>query len=152
MARTVLPPYLDRALVGGGVLRAVASRRPGPEWSRDSSSGTPMPAVGVRGSLPGPPGCQAPEHAFCHPPWKSSSVAGSQMSGSGPRSAGRSAGSKCGVCFCLLVSAPAAALWDLRNCSYTLEGPQSNPQYPSSTFHLCGKAPEGRVASPAFTT
>lgn len=24
----------------------------------------PMPAVGVRGSLPGPPGCQAPDHAF----------------------------------------------------------------------------------------
>lgn len=23
-----------------------------------------MPAVGVRDSLPGPPGCQAPDHAF----------------------------------------------------------------------------------------
>lgn len=51
------------------------------------------------------------------------------MSGSGPGSAECSAGSKCGGCFCLVVSAPAAALWDLRNCSYTLEGPQSNSQY-----------------------
>lgn len=73
--------------------------------------------------MPGPRPC------FCDPPWKSTNVPGSQMSGSGPCSAGCSAGSKCGVCFCLIVSALAAALWDLRNCNYTLEGPQNSSQY-----------------------
>lgn len=37
MARTVLPPYLERALVGGGVLRAVAVLD-------QNGRGTPLPA------------------------------------------------------------------------------------------------------------
>lgn len=48
--------------------------------SRDPSSHMLMPGVGVRGSLLSPPGCQAPEHAFYSPPWKSTNDAESQMS------------------------------------------------------------------------
>lgn len=72
------------------------------------------------------------------------------MSGSGPGSAECSAGSKCGGCFCLVVSAPAAALWDLRNCSYTLEGPQSNSQYSQLGLPPLWKGPRRQDGIPSL--